>query len=153
MPKRPFQSATAADLTVRERVLLFCIASGTDWQKAGVPGETVIDVIEKGLIVDHPFHRLVHYLVSEDEAKFVFSISSVLKQVLTIEILNPINHLRKHAFTCDKLTRNEATTIFRLFIYVTVLRHNWAGWAPMVPSRDHWEKCPPCFGTRRCVRR
>ncbi len=30
----------------------------TDWQKAGVPGETVIDMIEKGLVVDHPFDRL-----------------------------------------------------------------------------------------------
>jgi hypothetical protein len=43
---------------VRERMLLFCIASGTDCQRAGVPGETVIDVIEKGLIVDHPSDRL-----------------------------------------------------------------------------------------------
>jgi len=37
---------------------LFCVASHTDWQKAGVPGETIIDMIEKGLIVDHPFDRL-----------------------------------------------------------------------------------------------
>jgi hypothetical protein len=58
MPKRPPQDSTAVDLTVRERILLFCIASRTDWQKAGVPGETVIDMIEKGLIVDHPFDRL-----------------------------------------------------------------------------------------------
>jgi hypothetical protein len=49
---------TAVDLTIRERVLLFCVASVADWQKAGVPGETVIDMIEKGLIVDHPFDRL-----------------------------------------------------------------------------------------------
>jgi hypothetical protein len=58
MPKRPPQDPTAADLTIRERVLLFCVASRTDWQKAGVPGETVIDMIEKRLIVDHPFDRL-----------------------------------------------------------------------------------------------
>ena len=37
---------------------MFCVASHTDWQKAGVPGETIIDMIEKGLIVDHPFDRL-----------------------------------------------------------------------------------------------
>jgi len=49
---------TAVDLTARERVLLFCVASRTDWQKAGVPGETVLNMIEKGLIVDHPFDRL-----------------------------------------------------------------------------------------------
>jgi hypothetical protein len=43
MPKRPPQDPTAADLSIRERVLLFCVASRTDRQKAGVPGETVID--------------------------------------------------------------------------------------------------------------
>src|SRR5260370_629113 len=53
MPKRPPQKPTAPDLTVRERVLLFCVASRTDWQKAGVPGETIIEMIEKGLVVDH----------------------------------------------------------------------------------------------------
>jgi hypothetical protein len=31
----------AADLTVPERVLLFCVASGTDWQKAGITGATI----------------------------------------------------------------------------------------------------------------
>jgi hypothetical protein len=30
----------------------------TDGQKAGIQGETVIDLIEKGLIVEHPFDRL-----------------------------------------------------------------------------------------------
>lgn len=29
-----------------------------DWLHAAIPGETVIDMIEKGLIVDHPFDRL-----------------------------------------------------------------------------------------------
>jgi hypothetical protein len=47
-----------SNLTVRERILLFCVATRTDWQRAGVPGETVIDMIEKGLIVDHPLDRL-----------------------------------------------------------------------------------------------
>jgi hypothetical protein len=56
--KCPSREPTASDLTVRERILLFCIASRTDLQKVGVPGETVIDMIEKGLIVDHPFDRL-----------------------------------------------------------------------------------------------
>src|SRR6266404_9239133 len=41
MPKRPSKAPTASDLTVRERVLLFCVASRTDWQRAGVPEETV----------------------------------------------------------------------------------------------------------------
>jgi hypothetical protein len=52
------QEPTASDLPVRERILLFCVASRIDWQKAGVPGETVIDMIEKDLTVDHPFDRL-----------------------------------------------------------------------------------------------
>jgi hypothetical protein len=30
----------------------------TDWKRAGVTSETVIDMIEKGLIVDHPLDRL-----------------------------------------------------------------------------------------------
>jgi hypothetical protein len=33
--------------------------------------------------------------------------------------------LQKHPFTCDKVTRNEAATIFTLFTYVTVPCHNW----------------------------
>ena len=47
-----------SDLTVRERILLFCVASGTDWQRAGVPGETVVDMIVKGLVVDYGLDRL-----------------------------------------------------------------------------------------------
>ena len=31
------------------------MTSGTDWQWAGAPGETIIEMIEKGLIVGHPF--------------------------------------------------------------------------------------------------
>jgi hypothetical protein len=39
----------AAGLTMPERVLLFCVASGRDWQKAGVTGETVTVMVVKGL--------------------------------------------------------------------------------------------------------
>jgi|SRR5712692_497184 len=39
MPKRPPQDPTAFDLTVGERVLLFCAASGTNRQRAGAPGD------------------------------------------------------------------------------------------------------------------
>ncbi len=38
-------------LTVRERMLLFCIASGTGWQRAGVTGETVTALVVRGLLV------------------------------------------------------------------------------------------------------
>ena len=33
-------------------------SSGTDWQRAGVPGETVVDIIVKGLVVDQGLDRL-----------------------------------------------------------------------------------------------
>jgi hypothetical protein len=56
MAKPPTPDTIA--LTVRERVLLFCAGSGTDWKRAGVTSETVIDMIEKGLIVDHPLDWL-----------------------------------------------------------------------------------------------
>jgi hypothetical protein len=41
MAKLTMPTATAAGLSVRERVLLLCVVSGTDWQHAGIPGETV----------------------------------------------------------------------------------------------------------------
>jgi hypothetical protein len=58
MPKRPLQAPTASDLTVRERVLLFCVASGTDGQRAGIPGETVVNMTVKGLVVRDALGRL-----------------------------------------------------------------------------------------------
>jgi hypothetical protein len=41
MPKRSPRAPTASSLTVCERMPLFCVASRTDWQRAGVPEETV----------------------------------------------------------------------------------------------------------------
>jgi hypothetical protein len=38
MAKLTLPADEAKALSVRERVLLFCIASGTDWQKASVTG-------------------------------------------------------------------------------------------------------------------
>jgi hypothetical protein len=48
MVARSLRSIAADALAVPERVLLFCVASGTDWQKAGVTGETMLVV--KGLL-------------------------------------------------------------------------------------------------------
>jgi hypothetical protein len=53
MAKRPTAESIAAELTVPERILLFCLASDTDWQKAGVTHATaqhmmVRDLIERG---------------------------------------------------------------------------------------------------------
>jgi hypothetical protein len=39
-----------AALTVQERVLLFCVGSGTDWQRAGVPEEIVTRMTVRGLV-------------------------------------------------------------------------------------------------------
>jgi hypothetical protein len=38
------------ELTVPERVLLFCIASGTEWAQAGVTGATATAMLVRGLI-------------------------------------------------------------------------------------------------------
>jgi len=50
MAKRPTPDHASASLTVRERLLLFCIGSRTDWQRAGVTGETVTALVAKGLL-------------------------------------------------------------------------------------------------------
>jgi hypothetical protein len=41
---------TATELTVPERMLLFCLASGTDWQKAGITDATAQHMMVRGLI-------------------------------------------------------------------------------------------------------
>jgi hypothetical protein len=42
--------AADADLSVPERVLQFCVASGTEWERAGVTGATVTVMIVRGLL-------------------------------------------------------------------------------------------------------
>jgi hypothetical protein len=49
MAKRPTPDAVAAGLTAPERVLLFCIGTGTDWQKF-VPHATAQQIMIRGLI-------------------------------------------------------------------------------------------------------
>jgi hypothetical protein len=39
-------------------MLLFCVASGTDWQRAGITGETVTALVVKGLIERNSGGRL-----------------------------------------------------------------------------------------------
>jgi hypothetical protein len=46
----PAKGEGATSLTVPERVLLFCVASGTEWQKAGITGATVTAMVVKGLV-------------------------------------------------------------------------------------------------------
>ena len=44
-------AAAAPGLSIPERVLLFCIASDTDWEHAGVTGTTVTAMIVRVLNV------------------------------------------------------------------------------------------------------
>jgi len=46
-------------LTVRERVLLLCVGSDTDWQRAGVTSEIVTALVVKGLVVRDALGRVV----------------------------------------------------------------------------------------------
>jgi hypothetical protein len=50
-PTKPIDAAAiAAVLGVPERVLLFCLASGTEWAPAGVAGATATAMLVRGLI-------------------------------------------------------------------------------------------------------
>jgi hypothetical protein len=44
----------AADLAVSERIVLFCLASGTEWERAGVTHATAQQMLVRGLIDRDP---------------------------------------------------------------------------------------------------
>jgi hypothetical protein len=50
MPARVSFESIAAGLTVPERMLLFCLASGTDWQRAGIAALTAQQMMIRGLV-------------------------------------------------------------------------------------------------------
>jgi hypothetical protein len=50
MAKSPEAASIAAELTVPERLLLFCLASDTDWQAASVTHATAQHMMVRGLI-------------------------------------------------------------------------------------------------------
>jgi hypothetical protein len=50
MPARPSPAKIASDLRVPERIMLFCLASGTDWERAGVTHATAQQLLVRGLI-------------------------------------------------------------------------------------------------------
>jgi hypothetical protein len=50
MVAKPTAEATAAGLTDPERILLFCLASDTDWQAASVTHMTAQHMMVRGLI-------------------------------------------------------------------------------------------------------
>jgi hypothetical protein len=49
-PKLDDPQAQASTLSIPERILLFCIASKTKWERAGITGATVTAMVIKGLI-------------------------------------------------------------------------------------------------------
>jgi hypothetical protein len=50
MAKAPTTETIAAELTVSERVLLFCLASDTNWVKAGVSHSTAQHLLVRNLV-------------------------------------------------------------------------------------------------------
>ena len=50
MPARPTPKSIAATLSVPQRLLLFCVASGSDYRKAGINGASVQLAIIRGLV-------------------------------------------------------------------------------------------------------
>jgi hypothetical protein len=58
MPK-PTAASIATALTVPERILLFCLASGTDWQAVSVTHATAQQMMVRGLIVRQAAARYV----------------------------------------------------------------------------------------------
>jgi hypothetical protein len=62
-PKPNSAAVQAAALSASERVLLFCVASGTDWERAGITGTMVTATVIRGLIAREPTGGL--YLTKE----------------------------------------------------------------------------------------
>ena len=48
MAKLTTPTETAAALGVSERMLLFCVASNTDWKHTAIPGEIVTTIVVRG---------------------------------------------------------------------------------------------------------
>jgi hypothetical protein len=54
MAGRPTPRTIASDLRVPERIMLFCLASGTDWERAYVTHATAQHLLVRGLIDRDP---------------------------------------------------------------------------------------------------
>jgi hypothetical protein len=66
MTKSPTLENIAANLSVPERVLLFCVASNTDWVKAGVTPANAQEMVALGLIECN--YKGSHRLTSQGHA-------------------------------------------------------------------------------------
>jgi hypothetical protein len=68
--KPPTPGTIALQLTVPERVMLFCAATETDWTVAGVPQATVRDMRVRDLIERDP----AGHLVLTEQGRAVFDV-------------------------------------------------------------------------------
>jgi len=68
MSKRPAKADAPPALNIPERLLLFCVASGTDWEHSGITGAHVTSIVVKGLIAREPTGGL--YLTKEGRLRF-----------------------------------------------------------------------------------
>ena len=65
MSKRPAKLTADAAEGIPERILLFCVASDTDWEHAGITGTTVTAMIVRGLIQRDPAGRVLAALLAK----------------------------------------------------------------------------------------
>jgi hypothetical protein len=77
MPPRPTKPENiASDLRVQERVMLFCLGSGTPWEQAGVTHTT-------------PQHLLLRNLIDRDRAGARFKVTLLGRDVLAALLRRP----------------------------------------------------------------
>ena len=65
-PKLDDPQVQAATLRLHERLLLFCVASHTEWERAGITGAEVTAMVIRGLIGREPTGQL--YLTKQGRA-------------------------------------------------------------------------------------
>jgi hypothetical protein len=79
MAKKPSSpEATAAGLSVSDRVLLFCLASDTDWMKVAITQATTQ-------------HMLVRGLIDRDQTAGRFKLTPLGREVLAALLTPPVD--------------------------------------------------------------
>jgi hypothetical protein len=79
MAKRPRTPKTiAADLRAPDRIMLFCIASGTDWERGGVTHATAE-------------HLLLRNLIDRDQSATRFKLTPLGRDVLAALLKPPVD--------------------------------------------------------------
>jgi hypothetical protein len=120
---------------VRERLLLFRVGSGTDWQRAGVTGETVTALVAKGLLVRDGAGRFT--LTDDGRAALQALLPGLL--VLTLPRLSCWEEIDMALGTVNKLIGNAielagiglALVGIAVASYQCVLRLQDGDWMPL----------------------